>query len=287
MILVTAATGQLGKLTIKALLEAGTEPSRIIAGVRNPEKAQGLKALGVQVRPLDYSQPETIKSALQGVERLLLISGTNFGQRVQEHQNVIEAAKKADVKLLAYTSILNAGEMMLAGEHKGTEAVLKASGVPYVLLRNGWYNENYLSSIQQAAATGKVFGAAGEGRISSAARSEYAEAAAQVLLTDGHENQTYELGGSNNFTLAELAAEIAHQTGKEVSYHNLPAQEYEALLVQFGLPAGYAHALADSDTGIARGELFTERDDLTRLIGHATTPISETVRQALEVVPQS
>lgn len=286
MILVTAATGQLGQQVIEALIKAGTEPSQIIAGVRNPQKAQSLEALGVQIRPFDYSQPDTLDGALQGVDRLLLISGTNFGQRVQEHQNVIEAAKNAGVKLLAYTSILNAGEMLIAGEHKGTEAVLKASGVPYVLLRNGWYNENYLGSIQQAAASGTLFGAAGEGRVSSAARTDYAEAAAQVLLTEGHENQTYELGGSS-FSFPELASEISRQTGKNVQYQNLPEQDYENLLVQIGLPAPYAHTLADADTGIVRGELFTERDDLTRLLGRPAVTIAETVTQALQLVNQA
>lgn len=286
MILVTAATGQLGQQVIEALIKAGTEPSQIIAGVRNPQKAQSLEALGVQIRPFDYSQPDTLDGALQGVDRLLLISGTNFGQRVQEHQNVIEAAKNAGVKLLAYTSILNAGEMLIAGEHKGTEAVLKASGVPYVLLRNGWYNENYLGSIQQAAASGTLFGAAGEGRVSSAARADYAEAAAQVLLTEGHENQTYELGGSS-FSFPELASEISRQTGKNVQYQNLPEQDYENLLVQIGLPAPYAHTLADADTGIVRGELFTERDDLTRLLGRPAVTIAETVTQALQLVNQA
>ena len=215
MITVTGATGQLGHLVIKALLKT-TPAAAITAAVRSPEKASDLKALGVNIKEADYNRPETLESAFAGTDRLLLISSSEVGQRAPQHQNVIDAAKKAGVKLLAYTSILRADStpLGLGEEHRATEAALAESGLDYVLLRNGWYSENYAASIPPALEYGVFMGAAGEGRISSAARADYAAAAAAVLTTDGHEGKTYELSGDDSYTLAEFAAEICPSVGQ-------------------------------------------------------------------------
>lgn len=281
MIFISAATSQLGQHTIKTLLNKGIPASNIVAGIRDPQKAQSLKDLGLELRTFDYQQPETLEAALQGVEKFLLISSGSFDNRQQQHLNAIQAAQKAGVQHIVYTSILNAGDMALAADHKATEQHLLNSGLTYTLLRNGWYNENYAGSIQQAAQTGALYGSAGGGKISAASRQDFAEAAAAVLSTSGHENTTYELGGTESFTLSELAAEISKQTGKEVTYHDLPQAEYQKLLEQVGLPAPLAFVFADSDTGISRGELFTERTDLQDLIGRKTTPIAESVALVL------
>jgi NAD(P)H dehydrogenase (quinone) len=238
----------------------------------------------VQVRWADYAQPETLDAAFEGVGRLLLVSGNEVGRRVPQHKNVVSAAKRAGVELIAYTSILHAetSNMILAGEHKETEAVIRDSGLPNTLLRNGWYFENYYGSIKQAVAHGVIPGSAGEGRVSAAARADYAEAAAAVLTGEGHANKVYELAGDEGFTYGELAAEVARRSGHEVVYQDLPAEKYTEALVGFGLPEPLAHALADSDLGIKRGELFDEGGALRTLIGRPTTTLAEAVAEALK-----
>ncbi|MAD44228.1 MAG: NAD(P)-dependent oxidoreductase [Oceanospirillaceae bacterium] len=283
MITVTGATGQLGHLVIKALLKT-TPAAAITAAVRSPEKASDLKALGVNIKEADYNRPETLESAFAGTDRLLLISSSEVGQRAPQHQNVIDAAKKAGVKLLAYTSILRADStpLGLGEEHRATEAALAESGLDYVLLRNGWYSENYAASIPPALEYGVFMGAAGEGRISSAARADYAAAAAAVLTTDGHEGKTYELSGDDSYTLAEFAAEIARQSGKDVVYQNMSEDDFAAALKQAGLPDGLAAMLADSDAGAAQGGLFDDGKTLSSLTGKPTTPYTEVIAAALK-----
>ena len=282
MIAITGATGHLGHLTIDALLSSGTPASDIVAIVRNPEKATALAAKGVQIRQGDYAQPGTLNAALEGIEKLLLISSNDFNDRVGQHRNVITAAKQAGVKLLAYTSLLRAdtSKLSLAADHKATEEAIRASGVPFVFLRDGWYLENYDPA--QAAQTGAVLGSAGDGRVSAAARADYAAAAAAVLSQPNHENRIYELGGDESFTLSELAAEIAAQSGKTVTYQNLPQGEYAGLLLSFGLPRAVAEMLADSDVWLEQGELHTDSKDLSTLIGRPTTTLKEGVRAALQ-----
>ncbi|HEX8832120.1 MAG TPA: SDR family oxidoreductase [Longimicrobium sp.] len=283
MIAVTGATGHLGRLVVENLLERGVEPTGIAALVRSPEKAGDLAARGVQVRQADYSRPETLGPALQGVERLLLVSSSEVGQRAQQHRNVVEAARAAGVKLLAYTSIIHAetSGLMLAAEHKATEEGIRASGIPFVFLRNGWYLENYTGNLGSALEHGALLGSAGEGRVSAATRADFAAAAGAVLTGEGHENRAYELGGDEGFTLAELAAIIAEESGKPVEYRDLPEEAYTGVLTGFGIPEGFARVLADSDRGIARGELFTDSGDLSRLIGRRTTSPPEAVAAAL------
>jgi NAD(P)H dehydrogenase (quinone) len=284
LIAVTGATGQLGRLVVEALLGRGVPAGRVVAVVRDPEKAAGLAARGVQVRRADYTRPETLDAAFEGVGRLLLISGNEVGQRLPQHANVVRAAQKAGVGLLAYTSILRAdgSAMLLAGEHKGTEALIRDSGLTYALLRNGWYFENYNGAIKQADAHGVIMGSAGEGRVSAASRADYAEAAAAVLTGEGHAGKVYELAGDSGFTYGELAAEVARQSGREVVYKDMPEDEYARALVGFGLPEPLARALADSDIGIKRGELFDGGGDLRGLIGRPTTTLADAVTEALK-----
>ncbi len=279
MIAITGATGQLGRLVIQSLLKK-LPADQIVAAVRSPEKAADL---GVQARKADYSQPATLQAAFQGIDKLLLISSSEVGQRAAQHRAVIDAAKAAGVQLIAYTSILRADSspLALAGEHAETEALLKASGIPFVLLRNGWYTENYAASVPAAVQHGAVLGSAKDGRIASAARADYADAAAAVLLADGQAGKVYELAGDTSYTLSELAAEIARQSGKPVVYKDLPEADYKAALVQVGLPEGFAALLADSDTGASKGGLFDDGKALSRLIGRATTPLSTVVGAAL------
>ena len=282
MIAITGATGQLGRLVIEALLPK-IPAAQIVAAVRNPEKAKDLAALGVQVRQADYGQPATLEAAFQGVEKVLLISSSEVGQRAAQHGAVIDAAAKAGVKLIAYTSLLRADSspLALAGEHKATEDALRASGLPFVLLRNGWYTENRTAGVAAALQHGAVLGAAGEGRTASAARADYAAAAAAVLTREDQAGRVYELAGDTAYTLSELAAEIAHQSGKAVAYQDLPEPAFKAALVQAGLPEGFAGLLADSDTGTAKGGLFDDSRQLSQLIGRPTTPLATTVAAAL------
>lgn len=278
MIAVTGATGQLGRLVIKALLKK-VPASEIVAMVRSAEKAAELVASGVQVREADYNDPATLRRAFDGVGKVLLISSNEIGQRETQHRAVIDAARQAGVKLLAYTSLLHADttEMGLGGEHRATEQALIASGIPYAILRNGWYTENYAVSIAPAISHGAFIGAAQEGKIASASREDYADAAAAVLTGSGSSNKIYELAGDTAYTLAEFSAEIARQSGKAVNYVNLPQAEFVAALTAAGLPAALAEMLADSDVNAARGALFDDSHTLSKLTGRATTPWQDVV----------
>lgn len=285
MIAVTGATGQLGSLVIEALLNK-VPASKIVAAVRNPSKAQHIKDLGITVREADYSKPETLKTAFAGVDKLLLISSSEVGQRSAQHQAVIDAAQEAGVKLVVYTSLLNIenSPLLLAHEHRDTEAALKASGLSYVLLRNGWYTENYAASIAPALAHNAFTGSAGEGRISSASRIDYAHAAAAVLLLENQEGKVYELAGDESYTLSEFAAEIARQSGKAVNYVNLPQADFAAALKGAGLPDGLADVLADSDVGASKGALYDTNHALSQLLGRPTTSYKEVIAETLKAL---
>jgi NAD(P)H dehydrogenase (quinone) len=283
-IAVTGASGQLGRLVIQGLRAQGSA-TNIVALVRTPAKAADL---GVDVRQADYTQPETLRQSLTGVDTLLLISSSEVGQRVAQHRHVIDAAKVAGVKRVVYTSILH-GEhspLSLAPEHVETEALLKAFGLGYTILRNGWYTENYTASVGAALAHGVLIGSAGQGRISSAARADFAQAAAVVLTTPGHDGKTYELAGDSAYTLAELAAEISRQSGKQIPYKDLPAADYTAALTSAGVPAPWPEALAAIDVEVAKGALFDESRVLSKLIGRPTTPLASCVAAALSAAAQ-
>ncbi len=286
MIVVTGATGKLGHLVIAGLLES-VPPAQIVAAVRTPEKAKDIAALGVQVRQADYSQPETLRPALAGADAVLLISSSDLSTgsdaRAAQHQAVIEAAKSVGVGLLAYTSILRAdtSALALAKVHKATEGNIRASGLPFVFLRNGWYFENQTEALGPAMQHGAILGAAGEGRFASAARSDYAAAAVSVLTGSGHENKAYELAGDTPYTLSALAAEVSKQAGKPVAYNNLPPEGYQSALEGFGLPAALAGLLVDAEVGAARGELDGSSRDMRALTGRPTATLADAVAAAL------
>lgn len=282
MIIVTAATGQLGRLVIAELLKR-VPAEQIVAAVRDPGKAADLADQGVLVRHADYNAPASLDAAFEGATKVLLISSNDLGNRVPQHRNVIDAAARAKVALLAYTSVLRAdtSTLALAPEHRATEQAIRAAGLPYTLLRNGWYVENYTGALGGALSHGALVGSAGEGRIAAAARADYAEAAAVVLTSAGAVEQVYELAGDTAFTLAELAAQVSRQAGKTIPYNDLPQQDYQALLLQLGLPAPLAGLLADSDAQAAKGALFDEGKALSRLIGRPTVSLAAAVQAAL------
>jgi len=276
-IAITGATGQLGHLAIEKLKER-TEKENLIALVRNTEKA---KDLGIEARLFDYAKPELLADSLKGVDYLFLISSSEVGQRETQHKNVINAAKDAGVKWIVYTSLLHAStsEMALAPEHVATEKALQESGITYTILRNGWYTENYAGSIPGSIQAGAFIGSAENGKISSSTREDYAEAAANVLTTEGHENKIYELAGDIAYTLADLAAEVSKQIGKEIPYVNLSEADFTAALVKIGLPEGFAQILADSDAKAAHGALFSDDKTLSKLLDRPTTLLEEVVKK--------
>ncbi|MFJ2667975.1 NmrA family NAD(P)-binding protein [Nocardia fluminea] len=275
---VTAAGGKLGRLVVEALLAAGERP---VAIVRDPSKVADLAARGAQVRQASYDDPAALDAALAGVDRVLLISGNEFGKRVAQHTNVLRAAERAGVRLLAYTSIPRADSnpMLLAAEHRGTEEVLASAAVPTVLLRNSWYWENYAGAVANAAQSGVLYGAMAQGRVSGAARADYAEAAARVLTGVGHEGRVYELGGDEALTGADLAAAVAEAKGSPVRYADLAEDDYAAALRAAGLEEQYAAALADADAGIGEGLLEVTTGDLTKLLGRPATPAATVFAQ--------
>lgn len=285
MIAITGATGQLGQHVIETLLKT-VPASHIVAIVRNPAKATALSQQGITVRQADYSDEAAFTTALQGIDKLLLISSSEVGQRAPQHRNVINAAKAAHVKFIAYTSLLHAdtSPLGLADEHVATEKMLAESGIAYALLRNGWYTENYLASAPAALEHGVFIGAADEGKIASATRADYAAAAARVISEDGHAGKTYELAGDAGWTLSQLAAKLAKQSGKKVVYQNLSEADFAAALKGVGLPAGLADMLADSDTGASKGGLFDDSHTLSKLIGRPTTSLADSVKGIVQML---
>ncbi|EAA2616598.1 SDR family oxidoreductase [Salmonella enterica] len=282
MIAITGATGQLGQHVIENLLKT-TPASHLVAIVRNPKKAAPLSQRGIAVRQADYTNEAALTTALQGVDKLLLISSSEVGQRTAQHRNVIQAAIAAKVKFIAYTSLLHADKspLALADEHIETEKMLAESGIPHTLLRNGWYTENYLASVPAALKHGVFIGAAGEGKIASAMRADYAAAAARVIREEGHAGNVYELAGDDAWTLSQLADELTHQSGKKIVYQNLSEVDFAAALKGAGLPDGLADMLANSDAGAAKGGLFDDSHTLCKLIGRPTTTLTESLRSVL------
>ena len=281
-IAITGATGQLGNLVIEQLLQL-TAAQNIVALVRNVDKAEHFKAKGLELREFDYDRPETLVPALSGIDKLLLISANEIGRRTPQHRAVIDAAKVASVPYLAYTSLLraNTSPLGLAQEHRETEKLIQDSGITYTFLRNNWYSENYLAGVAHTIEIGTLFGAAQDGRISSASRIDYAEAAAKVLTSTGHENKTYELAGSESFSLSDLATFIGQAVNKDIIYQNLSAEEYTQGLTQAGLPAGLVDVIVDADIQTIQGAMYSDSKDLEQLIRHKTTSIQDAIKAAL------
>ena len=282
-IVVTAASGQLGRLTVEALLARGVPPSDIVATSRDVTRIKDFADRGVVVRRADFADPATLSAAFEGADRLLLVSTTTVDERVANHRRAIDAAVAAGASLVAYTSMLRAdtSSTALSVTHCATEEYLRER-LPSVVLRNGWYLENYTAQLPQVLAGGAVVGAAGQGRISAATRADYADAAAVVLTTDGHVGKVYELGGDEAFTLAELAAAISAATGKQIGYADLPADGFARVLAEAGVPAELADVLVDADLAMGRGEMFTDSGDLRRLIGRPTAGPAEAIAAALD-----
>jgi NAD(P)H dehydrogenase (quinone) len=282
MIIVTGATGQLGRHVVEELLEH-VPASQIAVLARDPARAEAFAQRGVAVRAADYAKPETLPAALAGASKLLLISSSEVGERQDQHRAVIDAAKRAGVGFIAYTSILRADRspLALATEHRATEDMLKASGIPFALLRNGWYFENYTAQLPVVLSHDAFIGSAGTGRIAAASRADFAAAAVRVLTSDVPSGTVYELAGDEPFTMAELAAEVGRQVGRSIAYHDLPAADYQKALEAAGLPAGFAAILADSDVGITQGALDAGTHQLRELIGRPTTTLHEAVSAAL------
>ncbi|NEC48089.1 SDR family oxidoreductase [Actinospica acidiphila] len=281
-IVVTGASGKLGRHVVEQLLEK-VPAGQVTAVVRSPEKVADLAERGVRVAVADYNAPETFDGLFAADDKVLLISGNEFDKgRVRQHSVVIDAAKAAGVALLAYTSAPGSLTASLADDHRGTERALLDSGVPYVLLRNGWYHENYTENLAPVLEHGAVVAAAGEGRISTASRADYAAAAVAVLTGEGHENATYELGGDEAWSFAEYAAELSRQTGREIAYNPVTPEALTGILAGAGLPEPAAAMFADVDAAIAKGELAVDSGDLSRLAGRPTTPLSEAVAAALK-----
>jgi NAD(P)H dehydrogenase (quinone) len=278
---VTGATGKLGRLVLDEMLRK-VPAGEVVALARDPAALSDYAAKGVQVRQADYDDPASLDAALQGVDRVLLISGNAVGQRERQHGNVIAAAKKNGASYLAYTSILKGDKspLALAPEHVATEALLKGSGLNYDVLRNGWYSENYTGGLAPSLASGKIFGAVGNGRLSTATRADFAAGAAAALV-DGKGGDTYELAGDQSWTMQDFAAEVSRQAGKPVEYVDQPEAEYTRTLEGAGLPPPVAAMLAGTSALSSQGALYDESKDLSRLSGRATTPISETIKAAL------
>ncbi|MDV6288753.1 NAD(P)H-binding protein [Streptomyces sp. UP1A-1] len=280
-IVVTGATGHLGRHVVRQLLEK-VAADRVTAVVRDRDRAADLAALGVRIAVADYNAPESFDGVFAPGDRVLLISGNEFDKgRVRQHTVVIDAAKKAGAALLAYTSAPSSLTAALADDHRATEEVLVGSGVPYVLLRNGWYHENYTEQLAPVLEHGAVVQAAGDGRVSSASRADYAAAAVAVLTGEGHENKAYELGGDEAWSFAEYAAELSWQTGEEIVYTPVSTEAYTGILTGAGVPGPLADVFAGVDAAIEKGELVVTTGDLARLAGRPTTPLAEAVAAAL------
>lgn len=276
---ITGASGQVGRLVI-AHLSKKVAKENLVALVRNPEKVSDL---GIEARAFDYDKPEQLTVALNGIDSLLLISGSEIGKRAQQHQNVVDAAKNAGVKSITYTSLLHAdtSTLILAPEHLATEEAIKTSGIAFTLLRNGWYTENYTASVPGALQHGAFIGSAGEGKISSAARNDYAEAAALIVAENNHQGKTLELSGDEFYTLTDLAKELSVQAGKEIPYQNLSENDFAKALEQVGLPEPVAQVYAGFDTAASKGDLYDEGTTLSQLLGRKTTTLSDMIKNTL------
>jgi NAD(P)H dehydrogenase (quinone) len=282
-IIITGATGQLGRMIIADLLAAGVPADEITAVARSKEKAADLVARGVRLHVADYDRPETFAGAFRPEDRVLLISGTDVGRRAAQHAAVIDAAKAAGVAQLAYLGVFGGpkADFLLAGDHRETERMILDSGLPYTFLRNNWYSEMYVGDLPGTVERGAIVTNAPAGsRIATAPRTDDAAAAAVVMNEDGHLNKAYELGGDTAWSFEEFAEEVSRQTGTKVVHTSVTAAERQAILTGAGVPAAFAEILVDVDDAIGRGALASTPGDLSRLIGRPTTPIADSIAAA-------
>lgn len=282
-VVVTGATGQLGRLVVASLISRGVDPTTIVATGRRQDALNELAASGVRTAVVDFADPATLDAVLEAGDTVLLISGSEVGQRATQHANVIDAAVRAGVERLVYTSAPHAttSALILAPEHKATEEHLAASGLTSTVLRNGWYTENYLQALNQAAATGEFIGSVGDGLVASASRADYAEAAAVVLSTPGHDGAIYELSGDVAWSHSDLARTLTELLGRDVVYTNLSSADHRAALIAAGLDEGTADFVVGLDANTRDGLLGETSGDLGRLIGRPTTPLAEGLRPYL------
>jgi NAD(P)H dehydrogenase (quinone) len=282
-VVVTGATGHLGRLVVQHLLAQGVPADQITATGRRTERLADLAEQGVRTAVADFARPETLTAAFAGADAVLLVSGSEVGQRVDQHRAAIEAAVAAGVGRLVYTSAPHADTtaLVLAPEHKATEEILRASGLTFTILRNGWYTENYVGDVQQARESGQIVAAVGEGRVASASRTDFAEAAAVVLRTEGHENAVYELTGDVAWAFTDLAAAASEVLGRPVEYVAVSSADRTAGLLAAGLDEGTAGFVVALDENTRDGLLGEVNGVLSGLIGHPTTPLVDGLRAAL------
>jgi NAD(P)H dehydrogenase (quinone) len=287
-ILVTGATGKLGSKVVESLLKS--IPARELAvSVRNPEKAEGLRSRGVEVRHGDFDHPETLENAFKGIDRLLIISADGDNEtRIRQHTNAVQAAERAGVKFIAYTSLANATESknLMAPPHVATEAAIIKTGIPYSFLRNNWYLENEIGSIQGVMAGAPWVTSAGEGKVGWALQQDYADAAAAVLVGSGHENTVYELSGPL-LTQEELAAALGNVLGKEVPVQQVSDEKYAEIMKGLGLPDFVIPIVVGIQESIRNGSLEVESNDFKKILGRPIAPINESLTQLVNTISQS
>jgi NAD(P)H dehydrogenase (quinone) len=278
--LITGAGGQLGRLVVASLLERGVPADQILAGARRPESVADL---GVPTVEFDYDRPDTLVRGVEGVDTVLLISASAPSGRIAQHTAVVQAAAAAGVGRLVYTSVTRASttDLFIAPDHKATEEAIAASGIPATILRNDWYHENQLPGLRQAIATGVLLSSAGDGRIASAARADYAEAASIVLTTPGHEGAVYELSGDRPWTADDFAAAASEVSGRPITVEHLTRDEHAEALAAAGLDQGTIGFVVTLDQDVRAGALDDDRDDLSRLLGRPTTPLTDWMRSAV------
>ncbi len=282
MIVVTGAGGHLGRLVVEGLL-AAVPAGEIVAATRRPDSLADVASRGVQVRHADFAEPDTLTAAFTGADKLLLVSADTPGVRAGQHKAAIEAAAGAGVGFIAYTSVLhaNVSPLIVAPDHKATEETIVASGLPYAFLRNGWYIENYEQTVRAALDSGVIVGSAGDGRVATATRADYAAGAVAVLTGDGQENTVHELAGDTSWSFPEFAAELSAIAGRDISYRDVTPDEHRAALIEAGLPEQTADVVLSFDRDIAAGALGDTNGHLGRLIGRPTTPLNEWLRTQL------
>ena len=281
MILITGAAGSLGKATINFLLEKGYQAQNIIALVRDEAKAPDLKAKGVIIKIGDYDNYDSLLSAMAGVEKVLLISGSDVVKRSTQHENVVNAAKEAGIKHILYTSFQRKNESdsspiaFVAKSHIDTENMVKSSGIAYTILRNNIYLDMLPIFLGEKVLETGVFFPAGETKSAFASRSDMAEAIANILIGKGHENKEYDLSNTESFSFQDIANSLSSLTGKGVNYFSPDKETYHQTLANAGVPAEYIGMFAGFAEAMKQGEFTETSTDLEKLLGRKPATAQE------------